>query len=446
MDSTPFDDHAARLSRRERAAFVGSLLAARGWDVEVDAAVIRAVTGDRRLVVAVAREGLLPGHGLPREAVDVVVGVDAERIERLAAARDARWWDARTLYEMARYGLDETATDRLFSAHFGVSGDAVEPPSRSADDADGEATAPGDEPRPFGVGRWRPFDTDDAEAAERGAAGGARRAVVLLLALALVVGPPLTVLSLAELPRADTAPDGAASDESVGANGTRSALASPTATPEPIRVAPGLTASEITDTPALARAHAATLANQSFTMRISYSERVGRGSVGSAQETVSVENGTVYRSLGTRSGNLTSVLIPVIVRDIYADGDDRYLAGDDGVVRVGGADDAGAGRFVERSRALVVWYLSGLDSSVLGQDRQGDEVFYWVEIAGDSDPRIENYQAVALVTAEGLVVRIDARYRLPESDRVATVSIRHANVGNTTVERPDWMPSRNETT
>lgn len=449
MDSTPFDHHVARLSRRERAAFVGALLAARGWDVEVDAAVIRAGQGDERLVVAVAREGLLPGHGLPRGAVDVdvVVGLDPERTERLATARDARGWDARTLYDMARHGLDETATDRLFSAHFEVTGAAVGPPRRPDGAADTEATAAAGEAPPFGLRRPRPFDTADSEEAERGATRGARRVVILLLALALVAGPPLTVLSLTDLPRADSDPTGPASGEEVGANGTRSALASPTPqpTPEPTLVAPGLTASEISDTPALARAHASLLTNRSFTMFITYSERVDGETVGRAEEAVHVENETVYRSRGTQSGNLTSGLVPVIVRDIYADGEGRYLRRADGALRVGGAADPGTGQFAERSRALVVWYLSGVDSTVVEQVPQGDQVYYWVEVTGDSDPRIDDYRAIAVISNQGFVIRIDARYRLSDSGRVATVSLRHANVGSTTAERPEWMPSGNET-
>jgi hypothetical protein len=214
-------------------------------------------------------------------------------------------------------------------------------------------------------------------------------------------------------------------------------------TPELRTIAPGLTATGIVDTAALSRGHAAGLENRSFTMRVAYTERVDGETVGTAREVVRVENRTVYRSRGTRSGNLTSDLVPVIVRDLYADGEGRYLRQGDGALRVGGADDPGTGQVVERSRALVAWYLSGAESSVPGRVRQSGRVYYRVAVEGTSDRRFVDYRATGLVSERGLVVRVDANYRLPGRDRVATVSLRHANVGNTTVGRPDWVPPRN---
>lgn len=455
MERTAFDDHLARLSRRERTAFVGALLTARGWDVEVDPPVVRATQGDRRRVVAVAREGFLRGYGLPRESVDAVVAVDADRTRRLATGREARAWDARTLYDMARYGLDAATTDRLFRKHLGEASESVGVPAGSGR---GEPGAERDERPPAGTLRAHIATSrfgvaaSDALTDRTGRTGTA--VLVLLLVAVLVVGGSLAGPALTGAPSVDAAGDGSGTRDDVGVDGSdgggdddgdaasRPTVRTTTPTPRPRTIAPGLTAAGIADTAVLARSHAAVLENRSFTMLVTYTERVDGDNVGRARESVRVENGTVYRSRGTRSGNLTSDLIPVIVRDLYADGEGRYLRRGDGALRVGSVDDSGTGRFVERSRALVTWYLSGTDSSVLTRVSRSGVAYYRVAVEGTSDRRVDEYRVSALVSERGLVARLDAHYRLPGRDRVATLSLRHVNVGNTTVDRPGWMPPR----
>ncbi|AUV82793.1 hypothetical protein C2R22_15050 [Salinigranum rubrum] len=441
MERTPFDDHLARLSGRERATFVGALLTARGWDVEVDPPVVRAARGDERRVVAIAREGLLPlpGRGLPRDSVDAVVGVDAERTRRLAEKRDARAWDANTVYEMIRYGLDPVTTDRLFHEHLGVGSETVGRPQSArtseTDTRDPKTGSPADA---------GPLDTTrPATASTVAAAVHAYQWVVpaVLLLGVVLVGGGLVAQAWADAPPADsnaTATVDAAED-------TTALPATSAATPEPRTVLPGLTAAGIDDTAVLARGHAAALENRSFTMHVTYTERIGNETVGTAREVVRVENETVYRSRGTQSGTFESDLVPVIDRDLYADGEGRYLQQGDGALRVGDADDPGTGQVVERSQALVTWYLSGDRSTLVDRVQRSNRVSYRITVVGTTDRRFEDYRATGLVSDEGLVVRVDATYRLPDSDRVATVSLRHERVGETTVERPDWMPPRNET-
>lgn len=443
MERTPFDDHLTRLSGRERAAFVGALLTARGWDVEVDPPVVRATRGDERRVVAVAREGLLslPGRGLPRESVDVVVGVDAERTQRLAETRDARAWDANTVYELVRYGLDPETTDRLFGAHLGVESEAVGQPT--SENPPGTETPDPETGSPADAG---PVDGNRTAVASRIAAAVSTYQwvvpAVLLLGVVLV-GGGLVVQAWADAPPVDsnaTATVDAADDATA-----LPATATTTPTPEPRTVLPGLTAAGIDDTAVLARGHAAVLENRSFTMHVTYTERIGNETVGTAREVVRVENETVYRSRGTQSGSFESDLVPVIDRDLYADGEGRYLLQGDGALRVGDADDPGTGQVVERSQALVTWYLSGDRSTLVDRVQRSNRVSYRITVVGTTDRRFEDYRATSLVSDRGLVVRVDATYRLPDSDRVVTVSLRHERVDKTTVERPDWMPPRNET-
>jgi hypothetical protein len=447
MGRSRFDDLFARLSRQERVAFVGALLAARGWDVDVDPPVVRVTREGKSKVVAVAREALVRGPGLPRTSVDVVVGVDAARTERLATERDARAWDAHTLYDMARHGLDPAATDRLFGDYFGQSSEEVERPTApggvGADSEEHGATVPSSEGR-------RGADVAQSDTAATSPVDGRRRWLVPLLVVVLLVAGGFTAQALIGMPPADATTDGASAGDGTAVGGNSGDDAPPTAAstatpvPELQPAVPGLSTSGVIDTAVLARGHAAALTNRSFTMRITYAEQVDGETVGRAQEVVRVENRTTYRSTGVRSGNLTSALQPIIVRDLYADGDGRYLRQGGGALRVGGADDPGTGQVVERSRALVAWYLSANDSTLVGRTRTADTLYYRVGVEGTSDPRAEQYRASGLVSEEGLVVRVDAFYRLPGTDRTATVSLRHVDVDNTTVARPGWMPLRNE--
>jgi hypothetical protein len=443
MGRIRFDDLFARLSRRERVAFVGALLSAQGWHVDADPPVIRATKGDRCRVVAVARDGLVRGPGLPQAPLDAVVGVDAERTQRLARERDARAWDARTLYDMARHGLDPEATDRLFADHFGETNTMVGRPVAPRADPDGTDGA--DESDGKGVNRERRTGvTDSSPAAATGLLAGRSGQWVIpsVLVVVIVLGGALTAQALIGLPPVDAASEGAGASGSTDDTTPSGSVSTvrPTPTPEPRTIVPGLSQSGIVDTAALARGHATALTNRSFTMRLTYTEQVDGETVGRAREVVRVEGPTVYRSTGTRSGNLTSDLQPVIVRDLYADGDGRYLRQGDGALRVGDADDPGTGRVVERSRALVAWYLSGADSTLVGSTRHPTAVYYRVGVEGTSDRRFDDYQASGLVSEHGLIVRVDARYRLSGTDRTASVSLRYTDVGTTTVPRPDWMP------
>jgi hypothetical protein len=447
MAQRPFDDHLARLSRRDRAAFVGALLSARGWDVDVDPPVVRATRDDERRVVAVARERVLslPGRGLPREPLDAVVGVAPDRTRALASTHDASAWDASTLYEMARYGLDPTATDRLFRDHFGVGSEAVghpDTPDAAAVDTGEREGAPGPPTADRGRGDVdRPDGDDDTR---RGRSSQWVVPALVLLGVVLV-GGGLVVQAWADTPQAPPEADAVPTADSDAPTTLAPASTSTTTTPAPRTILPGLTTAGIDDTAVLTQGHAAALENRSFTMRVTYTERVGDETVGTAREVVRVESGTVYRSRGTRSGNLTSDLVPVIVRDLYADGEGRYLRQGDDALRVGDADDPGTGQVVDRSQTLVTWYLSGDRSGLVEQVERPDGTYYRVSVAGTTDRRIDSYRATGLVSDRGLVVRVDATYRLPDSDRVATLSLRHSRVGNTTVDRPAWMPPQNGT-
>jgi hypothetical protein len=447
MAQRPFDGHLAGLSRRDRAALVGALLSARGWDVDVDPPVVRATRGDERQVVGVARERVLslPGRSLPREPLDAVVGVDPDRTRALASARDASAWDAGTLYEMARYGLDPASTDRLFREQLGVGSESVGHPATSGDARTHSSRRAGPADTPTG-GRGRGDVDRPAAATDDTRRGRTSQWVVPALVLlgVVLVGGGLVVQAWADAPSPESA-GVPTTDDDAPTTLAAAPTSTPTPAPTPRTILPGLTAAGIEDTAVLTRGHAAALENRSFTMRVTYTERVGDETVGTAREVVRVESGTVYRSRGTRSGNLTSDLVPVIVRDLYADGDGRYLRQGDDALRVGDADDPGTGQVVERSQTLVTWYLSGDRSGLVEQVERPDGTYYRVSVAGTTDRRIDSYRATGLVSDRGLVARVDATYRLPDSDRVATLSLRHGRVGNTTVDRPAWMPPQNET-
>jgi hypothetical protein len=445
MARDPFDDHLARLSRRERTAFVGALLSARGWTVEVDPPVIRATRGDERQVVAVASEGLSPrlGRGLPREPVDAVVSIDAKRATQLARDRNVSVWDASAVYDMARYGLDRSSTDRLFGEYFGVTSEAIGRPATPGDvgsESPRSGVLAADDDRRDGA-----TNRSTAALTESSTDHTPRWILVVFLILGVsLVGGALAAQAWTDTARTDAALGADTADDTASLTTASTDTAVSTAASQAIL--PGLTAAGINDTAVLTQGHAAVLEGRSFTMHVRYTERVDGETVGTAREVVTVENGTVYRSRGTRSGDLESDLVPVIARDLYADGESRYLRQGDEALRVGDADDPGTGQVVDRSQALVTWYLSGERSTRVDQVQHRNETAYRVTVEGTTDRRFEAYRATSLISERGLVVRVDATYRLPDSERVATVSLRHVNVGETTVDRPDWLPARNETT
>ncbi|WP_318568077.1 hypothetical protein [Salinigranum marinum] len=439
---------AARLRGRPReeiAAFVAALYAARGAETHVDgeAAV---VDGERYLVVPAGyRARLRHRLGTTAERADRVVAVDPARADALAARDDASVLTPTDLDDLARYGLDRAAADAVFRDRLGVAVGDLAPAGRSTPETKG-ATPPT---------RSGSRDPDGPRSKPVPAAVTVVAAAVLA-ALVLSVAPGSLGADVGvfagEAERAGasggvTATPGATTAEAAVAN--RTSRANGTAERDPLGLAPGLTADGVADPEALADAHAAALANRSYTWEITYVERSNGTEVGRATETVAVAAPSTYVANVSREGLHVS-RGPVAVGPSYADGERRYRPTDEGVAASAVELDDGVGPQESRARRFLGVLLDGQETSIV-RTILGGQRLYVVDIEGTTESTIRRYSATAHVAPDGVVYYYSGSYCLVPmrstavSEVCLSLTMQYRDVGGTVVEPPSWYTEREPT-
>jgi hypothetical protein len=457
-----FERALAGLSQPALAAFVADLWAARGWETRVetrdeDVHVVctradettRILLPGRRSVGAtlrrIVRDRLRrgstdrPGAGADADtgdAVDVVVSPDPDaRAESIAAAAGARLYDARSLYDLARYGLDRTAADAVVRRHLGDGITIGVGPGRAS----------GDNP----VARWRRWLTDPP-------ARGLRTLVVVVAVVALVGALVVSVGTGFGGDGVETESAGSAFDDGfemapgpasaqgdaggfvgVDPEGTGPPPGDGTVTDSPTAqlLAPGLTHDGVISAEALARAHATRVDGRSYVWRVTYTERPDDTTV-RARTVHRVRNASVHRVDVETTGALATDPGSLVPRPAYADGDLRYVLSRGRIVqRPLGSRDHYAGH----AERVLSRLLRGTDTAIVDVRERGGTVRYLVSLSGSSEPDRKRYRATAVVTSEGVVPLVEAEWVDRASNVTVSVRMTYDFVDDPTVTRPDWM-------
>jgi hypothetical protein len=441
LPQTRFRRALARRNREAAAAFVAALFDARGFETTlVDGGAVRVVDGDDSRLFVVA------GDGPPTDA-DVVVDPRGGAARRDAAAdAGADYLGPGALYRALLYAVDRDAAATVVETHLGVPFDADAPGSR----LDGAITT---------LRNW----TADAPA-------------VTLVALALVVAAVGGALTLAgtdplsgEAPAADA---GVVGDAGSGGP-TGAAVGGVT---DSGALPPGLGSDGVENVTALAEAHRNATDGRAYEVLV-----LGRGQAEPIRhrpqlasyygrpppwyrlrQRISVERPTVYRSrvTGVRAarGNGTES----VVYDDYADGVAVYR-------RVGGENvsprfdrsDLRPGIVADGTAAYVTRYLRTTNATVerVGTNYRVTATGTPRYLAGD----VTDYAAVAWVSPEGVVFRLEVTYDPADSgartdtrtpsptsvvgDQPHTFAMIYEDIGEQTVSRPYWYDrARNATT
>lgn len=261
------------------------------------------------------------------------------------------------------------------------------------------------------------------------------RAAVLLAVLAVLAG-------CAALPGGDDATPGP----------TPGATATPTPTPRPI----GLSASGVTDPYQLRAAHVRVLADQSYTFDYGLSVSWGGATRGRVSVTARV-TADRSRALIRREvvGDVPTWLMPVGSTLRYDAGTTAYVRNPE--TNETTAEESPPGAAISDTYALdvdsVYLLLSNVDTAVTGTENVDGRTLFVVEGTADameaSGGVARNVSVRAVVASSGLVVEFRAAYQLRREDpvgggrsRVHVVhQISYGAVGETTVERPAWVPA-----
>lgn len=226
------------------------------------------------------------------------------------------------------------------------------------------------------------------------------------------------------------------------------------ATSTPTGIAPGLSGGGVSNVDQLASAHERIASNRSYVWRDrkatkSRSETTEAST--SVRQELRVENHRRYSywtdtrrvesGSGTRFlGNFTA----------FADGEARYeryqqfgernlTYNRSPVVNLSDHSDADATSAIRR-------YLD-VPSATVAESVMDGRLYYRVVGHRDSVPWVANashYRVTALVSSEGFVRSLNATYVVVEPDRHrrVTYEYQYGHVGQTTVERPEWVSSR----
>ncbi len=391
--------------RGDLLGFVAALEEARGRAVHR--------LGDARLRVE--------GPGLSREVVvrspseygaDGLAGADRAVVVGVLDTDDPRVRDLDDLHRELCYAVDRPDARQLVAAHFernpGELPDPTPPRHRTARD------------RRLPVSGWlEPGLTPTAVAAVLGVC-------VLVVAVAVAVGGPGAL----GLTAADTGPEPV---EPVGVDDSR-------LTPVPDSVAgqpstedypSGVSADGTVDARVVSRVHRVYLDGRSYTARLNYREYVNGTLAGRYTERIRVKNESHYASRVTTTGTLEGSPMRVAAADIYADGSREYVRknGDRWSLTVRDGDP-----FLPRVRSYLAWKFS-VNDTVVERTPPGVRVRFDGEAYGTGVP----VTGSAVVTEGGLVRSLRRTYELEGGTRVV-VSLNTTNVGETTVEKPAWVP------
>ncbi|GAB7093170.1 hypothetical protein JCM30237_03220 [Halolamina litorea] len=391
------------LTSSERAAFVADLWEAQGWETRVDGNVVvadRDGETERLRVVDPGRFGTPELDGVDR----LVVARDRDGVRRVAEEAGVEYVPPDALRDVLLYGVCRSTAEELYERHVG------KPLARAA-------------PAP---------DTDSPEAG-----GGVtlptvpvgRRAVAAVLVLALVgaalAGPAIPVGTsnpVATPGTISTTPE----DEPAGAVG-----AIDTATPTPARepeVVPGMSLSGVESAPVLTVAHLRSIRNRSRVRAVRLRGPVGApfmGGTSSQNLTTWTENRSHYfnRIRAVRDSGNDSRPLEVAT---YADGSGTVYE------RFSGTNVTRYTRLSLAERPSTYYdaavegylyrYFVTVDNTVVTCQIAYDTdcPTYRVEIDGEVPSTlpegVEDYDALMIVSEDGVITTMRASYTLPDTD------------------------------
>jgi hypothetical protein len=397
-----------RLDAPEYAAFLAALARARGDEAaRAEGRVL--VHGDGRRVLAHAPSRHRPIALAAR--VDAS-GTDAVATTRPAVAERLRDRDVPvvgpdTVARRLLYGVDRASADRLARAHLGGPLDAT--PPRTLGERAGDV-------------------------------GPAVGLVAVLVALVAVVGAGTGVDRSGPEAGSEPAP-GPTGEAGWNESGwVRAEADGPAASGT---LAPGLTHEGVVDPAALAAAHEAALGEGPYRVDLTYREQFRRERAfprAGRYRTVVVEGPTRYHETTTGWGDPAVAPVPVAEREVYADGERRFVRGPNGTVTEGPLATDEVDPHALRAGAYVRLFLDVEQTDVVDAQIEDGRVVYRVAVRGTDRPGIAAYSATALVTGDGLVRELRVSYLQYERDVAVSVHVRY-EPGPTSVDPPSWYPA-----
>lgn len=214
---------------------------------------------------------------------------------------------------------------------------------------------------------------------------------------------------------------------------------------------PGLNESAVTDPLALAEAHRETLGNSSYTLTNTITFRRANGSLLTRSTSVTrvAAGGTSFysASLGSETNASETLGVDNYRIEVWGNETDAVVAdafrSDDPSYRTVAREDAPMGP--ETNWELLYSAFGATDSVVVDRFERDGTTLYRVVSAGGPDeqsayPAHAGFDWVAVVDSQGVVREFQQTYRTTFEDQPAVVTrtMRVSNLGNTTVERPDW--------
>jgi len=445
MDPHSPDEFAALLGRLDRASFarfLAALWAARGRATSVDGRVV--VDGDRRVRVHAPRR-LLPGRlaalGVDPAGADAVATTHPGAAARLRA-RGVETVAPADLRRTLLYGLDRPTADRLCRTHLGRPLDAG-----PSDDSE---SSPAPIPAAGAFGSALPASVPAPPAL----VAVALLAVAALAVAGLGLGLPADVSIVGGDPGAadrgdpsPAAPDGAATPtpEPTGWTGDEDDLDDIGAR----EVAPGVTTRGVTNASALAAAHADAVAGRSYEWRVEFEAPTGSNPVLSGERSQTritrVDAGRAVRRDVFGSGDPPGAFLAGTDADVYAADGIRHVRANGSVAAAPRANAAAveAARAGDRAAALVVRFLDAEETDAVAVVERDGGTYYRVVARGTDERVVARYEASALVSPSGLVVRLAVAYRLADGTGSGTVTVvsRYPDLDGVRVERPVWVPA-----
>ncbi len=377
------------------AAFLAALARARGTAAHTEGRVVVYADGRRVRAHASSRLPVALAARVDPTGVDAVATTRPAVADRLRE-RDVPVVGPDTVARRLLYGVDRATADRLSRTHLGRPLDAT------------------------------PAQTLTDRAREVGPVAGL---VVVLVTLVAVVaggvgvgGPAPATDPARELPESEWV-----TVESGGWQSTET-------------LAPGLTRDGVVDPEALAAAHEAALDGTPYRVDLTYREQLRRERAfprAGRYRTVEVESPTRYYETTTGWGDPVVAPVPTTEREVYANGQRRFVRGPNGTVAdlpLGPRDvDPHAVRGAEYVRRFLdVRQTDEVDTRV-----ENGELVHRVAVRGTTAPDVASYSATALVTSEGLVRELRVSYLQSEREVAVSIHLRY-EPGDGSVEAPAW--------
>lgn len=222
-----------------------------------------------------------------------------------------------------------------------------------------------------------------------------------------------------------------------------SANPTPTTTPAPVpgsggnaTLPPGVDADSVNAT-ALADAHLRAVENQSYVLVVVERRRVGEQELGArftgTRKVVRVA-GDRFLSEDAALSARAAFSATVVERVVYGEGSEQYVRSDTENGTIYSVSPVSRGRYAAIGASLVARYLAVGNASIFATVNGG------AEIRGSRPTTVNGtyYTVEARVGPDGFVREIRANY-LDDEGTPRWVTVRYRQVGNTSVDRPDWI-------